>query len=237
MLYLFPFFKSVTVEYRKYGDDAGRPNRIAWRIRNLSWGRWIPTLAYFAERFIPIRSVRYIIIGGINRSTQLALKWIVRSSNTIATDQMIRYPDASGIGKYTFSIWAFPEEDYTQRLREYFDFCQRHYRETGFRCNMLNVGYRISEDRSSLFSYSFDGPVMTLDPVSSGAAGWDAFLVAYNQFCSERGGVPLFNQTKWVTSEQARLAFGDRLQTFGSYRRQFDPEERLLNEYFKEILA
>ncbi len=101
----------------------------------------------------------------------------------------------------------------------------------------MNVGYRISEDTSSLFSYSFEGNVMTVDPVSTGASGWDDFLKAYNAFCSENGGVPLFNQTKWIAPDQAKKAFGARLEKFNGYRQQYDPENRLLNDYFEQILA
>lgn len=52
---------------------------------------------------------------------------------------------------------------------------------------MMRLDYRINEDVNSLFSYSFDGNVMTFDPVSTGDAGWEQFLVAYNDFCSRHG--------------------------------------------------
>jgi FAD/FMN-containing dehydrogenase len=101
---------------------------------------------------------------------------------------------------------------------------------------MMNVGYRVYEDTSSLFSYSFDGPMITIDPVSTGNAGWEEFLAAYNEFCSQHGGVPLFNQTKSITRLQVEKAFGGRLATFEGYRKRFDPTERLLNEYFRQFL-
>ena len=100
----------------------------------------------------------------------------------------------------------------------------------------LNVGYRINKDTSSLFSYSFDGTILSLDPVSTGGPGWDDFLVAYNQFCSDRNGVPLFNQTKSITPSQAKKAFGQRLETFKKSREQYDPDNRMLNEYFKSMM-
>lgn len=102
---------------------------------------------------------------------------------------------------------------------------------------MLNVAYRILEDDSSLFSYSSSGNVMTLDPVSTGDPGWTDFITAYNEFCSNLGGVPLFNQTRGITPEQARKAFGTRLQEFESYRKKYDPTNRLLNQYFCERLG
>jgi FAD/FMN-containing dehydrogenase len=88
-----------------------------------------------------------------------------------------------------------------------------------------------------LFSYSFRGNVITFDPVSTGNPGWEAFLTAYNQFCSEHRGTPLFNQTNFLTRDQVRTAFGDRLHTFEGFRRRFDPHGRLVNPYFRELLG
>ena len=78
---------------------------------------------------------------------------------------------------------------------------------------MLAVGYRVEQDTSSLLSYTYDGPVLTIDPVCTGTKGWVEFLDAFNVFCSERGGSPLLNQTRGVTREMAQRAFGDRLDT------------------------
>jgi hypothetical protein len=152
----------------------------------------------------------------------------VRGESTVARSQQIRYPQPSNNARYIFSIWAFPEESYIDSLRAYFRFSHEYYQRTG---------YRIKEDQSSLFSYSFHGPVMTFDPVSTGNPGWNEFLIAYNELCSELGGTPLFNQTNLLTRAQVEKAFGDRLQTFDRYRRRFDPTDRLLNPFFKELLA
>jgi hypothetical protein len=77
---------------------------------------------------------------------------------------------------------------------------------------------------------------MTFDPVSTGDAGWEQFLVAYNDFCSRHGGSPLFNQSDSLARWQVEKAFGDRLDIFKGYRERFDPSERLLNQYFKRLL-
>jgi hypothetical protein len=122
-------------------------------------------------------------------------------------------------------------------LRDYFAFCKDYYQHHGYRTNMLNVGYSIAQDRGSLLSYSYDGPIMTIDPVSTGNPGWPEFLTAYNQFCSDRNGIPLFNQTDGVTRAQVEQALGDRLTLFSAARRKFDPSGRLLNAYFSEMLG
>ena len=165
------------------------------------------------------------------------LENIVDSDYTIATDQIIRYPKVSDDSRYTFSLWAFPEEQYATVLPPYIQFCKDYYQQTGYRTNMLNVGYRISKDQQSLLSYSYDGNVMTIDPVSTANPGWEDFLSAYNVFCAARGGKALLNQTAQLTRTQVQNSLGDRLKKFAAVRKTYDPSNRLLNSYFQDLLA
>ncbi len=102
---------------------------------------------------------------------------------------------------------------------------------------MLFVGYWVTKDQSSLLSYSYDGDMMTIDPVSTANPGWDQFIAAYNQFCSGQAGIPLFNQTFGITPAMAQKAWGDRLKTFAAARSNYDPNGRLLNDYFRNLLG
>ncbi|NIO67216.1 MAG: FAD-linked oxidase, partial [Gammaproteobacteria bacterium] len=70
-----------------------------------------------------------------------------------------------------------------------------------------SVGYAIARDTEALLSYSWDGATLSIDPASTGGPEWEAFLRAYNQFCSDRHGLPLFNQTPFLTREQVQKAF------------------------------
>ena len=237
MLYLFPFLDKVTVEYRKYTQGIEFSTSIIWHIRNWVWRSLSPTFSYYITRFIAFKPLRYFLVDLYNQITQLVLQYLLKGQSTSPTKQIIRYPHEPGVSKYTFSIWGFSEAEYPDVLRGYFDFCKNHYQQQGYRCNMLNVGYRVFADKSSLFSYTYDGNVMTLDPVSTGDSGWDDFLDAFNAYCSNNGGIPLFNQTKSITRGQTQKAFGDRLNTFQSYRKQYDPEDRLLNDYFKQRIV
>lgn len=236
MLYLFPFLDKVTVEYRRYGPAGGKPNRVLWRFRNWVWKSVGPGFGYLVTKILPIRRLRYALIDRFNQALQSIVNRVLQDRYTLAADQIIRYPEKSNWTRYTFSIWAFPEGEYSRILGDYFEFCRQYYQDHGYRCNLLNVAYRISEDQSSLFSYSFDGDVLTLDPVSTGDSGWEEFIVAYNEFCSARGGVPLFNQTRGITPLQAEKAFGERLSIFRDHLTRFDPKGRFLSDYFRQIL-
>ena len=238
MFYIFPFDGQVTVEFRKYNPAAtGDPNRQVWQLRNYFWSRVAPKFAHDTEQNVSIPLIRYGLIDNFNAISRFNLENLVQSDNTLAPDQMIRYPQPSDESRYTFSLFAFPEEAYPDVLKAYFQFNKDYYQQKGYRSNMLSVGYRIAQDRQSLLSYSFDGPIMTVDPVSTANPGWDAFLDAYNDFCSGRGGIPLLNQTPRLTRAMVLKAFGDQVGVIEETRRQYDPKGRLLSPYFRDLLG
>ncbi|MGH9359319.1 MAG: FAD-binding protein [Terriglobia bacterium] len=236
--YIFPFDNLITIEFRKYNPGAsGSPNRHIWPLRNYFWATVGPRFCHQVENDIPVSAVRYAMINDFCALWRFKLTELIHSDYTIATDQIIRYPAISDDSRYTFSLWAFPEESYPTVLPEYFKFCRDYHQQKGYRTNMLNVGYTIAKDQSSLLSYSYDGNVMTIDPVSTANPGWKDFLEAYNEFCIERGGKALFNQTWGVTRTLAQKSFGDRLKVFAQTRKIYDSGGRLLNAYFRDLLA
>jgi FAD/FMN-containing dehydrogenase len=238
MYYLFPFNNLITIEFRRYNPGAsGEPNRIVWPLRNYMWATAGPRFCHQVEKDVSDPTIRYGVIDEFGALWRFKLTNLVHSDYTIATDQIIRYPAVSDDSRYTFSLWAFPEERYPAILPEYIQFCHDYYKQYGYRINMLNVGYRIAQDQQSLLSYSYDGNVMTIDPVSTANPGWKTFLEAYNDFCSNRGGIPLPNQTFGFTRAQAQKALGDRLKLFAETRRAYDPGNRLLNDYFQDLLS
>ena len=238
MYYIFPFEDLITVEFRHYNPGAkGDPDHHVWPLRNFMWANAGPLFCSQVEASIPDKTVRYKIIDGFGAIWRFKLENLVRSDNTVATEQIIHYPPVSDASRYTFSLWAFPEETYPSVLPQYFAFCKKYYQDAGYRINMLNVGYRILKDQQSLLSYSWDGNVMTIDPVSTANPGWNTFLGAYNQFCSDHGGIPLLNQTPLVTRAQLEKGLGDRWNQFVAARKTFDPNNRLLNAYFTSLLG
>jgi FAD/FMN-containing dehydrogenase len=238
MYYIFPFEDLITVEFRKYNPGAtGKPNRTAWPLRNYIWGTSGPKLAHDLEKTVSVPAIRYGIIDSFNAMWRFKLENIVSSDYTVPGDQIIRYPAVSDDSRYTFSLFAFSEDQFPKVITEFLQFCRDHYSQHGYRSNLLDVGYCIGQDQKALLSYSFDGPVMTIDPVSTGNPGWKDFLSAYNQFCSDRNGKPLLNQTFGLTPQIAKKAFGDKLAEFEKTRKIYDPDNRLLNDYFRSLLS
>jgi len=239
MLYVMPFIDRIVIELREEAPD--RPvnprDRWKWKLRNWVWKTGAPAFGRICSAAVPYRRLRYWLVDTFNRAVVWVLANVLAGRASDPKDQVIRYPDRGGIGMYTFSIWAFPEEDFPRILDDYVGFCRDYYERHGYRCNMLNVGYRFAKDPSSILSYSYDGPKWSLDVVSTGDAGWDRFVWSYNRFCSENEGKPLFNQTRSITPEQVRRAFGPLLERFETARRGADPQGRFLNRYFAWLLS
>ena len=182
MYYLYPHDDGLTVEFRSYSElSRHRTNKSLWSFRNFFWKTGASTYGALVTRLIPFHRSRYVMIDGFYRALALVLSRLLRSRWTVATDQIIRYPEHKKI--------------------------------------------------------TSDGAVMTLDPVSTGAEGWNDFLHAYNEFCSEHNGVPLFNQSKWLTRKQVRKAFGVRVKSFWRYKTAFDSDGRFTNTYFHGLFA
>jgi FAD/FMN-containing dehydrogenase len=238
MYYVFPFDNLITVEFRKYNPGAsGIPNHVIWPLRNYLWGSAGPAFCRQVEAEISDRTIRYGVIDGFCAMWRFKLNNLIRSDYTIATEQMIRYPVPANKSSYTFSFWAFQEAKFADVLTGYFKFSRDYYQQKGYRSNMLSVGYRVAKDQNSLLSYSYDSNAMTVDPVSTANPGWEAFLDTYNGLCSDQGGIPLLNQTARVTAAQAQKGLGDRLKVFANARKTYDPGNRLLNGFFKDLLA
>jgi L-gulonolactone oxidase len=236
MYYIFPYVRRVVVELRKENPEVQPKSRVRWAYRNRFWRKYAPAVTLWIQKNAKNRSLRAIGDKIHFFLLRQGLVWFVRSDRTLPHAQIINYPRDPGDNKYLFSMWAFREGGFFDVLDEYCDFCAAYEKATGYRCNLPSVGYAIARDCEALLSYSWEGPTLSIDPASTGGPEWEEFLRAYNDFCSERRGVPLLNQTPFLTRDHVRRAFGTRLQQFGAIRREADPRDRLLDSYFRELL-
>ena len=233
-----PMLERITVEFqRPAGKAEGKASRWGWTVRNNVWALYGPGFSALCMNYMPIGPVRNSLLSLSQRMQLWALTKILHAKDIYPFDQMIRYGERGGAGKYTFSLWGFPEEKFATVLREYAKFSAEYFRRTGFRIDVMDVGYRVGKDTNSLLSYTHDGTKITIDPVVSTTKGWREFLAAYNEFCIRNGAQPLFNQSPFLTREQVTKAFGARLEKFAEYRRKFDPTNRLLTPHFAELLG
>jgi hypothetical protein len=177
------------------------------------------------------------VVSGVQRALRATLDRAARGVVMYAHEWIRDLPPEAWKARYTYSMWAFPQTDFPRLLAEYFAFCKAYYKEHRYRCNVVNGASRVHQDRGSLFSVSYSGPVFTLEPSSTGEKGWDEFLIDFNDFASALGGTPTFNQTRALQPEHVSKAFGDRVKLFRALRQRTDPLNRLRNSYFAYLLG
>jgi hypothetical protein len=212
-------------------------SRRRWSYRNRFWRKYGPAVSLWIKRQTENPKLRALADDLHFYILRQALILVVHSDRTWPHAQHINYPRDPGANKYLFSMWAFREANFFNILEEYCDFCAAYEKARGFRCDLPSVGYAISQDRGSLLSYSWDGSTLSIDPASTGGKEWEEFLRVYNDFCSARGGLPLLNQTPYLTREQVTKAFGRRLQILADARHEADPNDRMLDTHFRELLS
>ncbi|MBK8256737.1 MAG: FAD-binding protein [Polyangiaceae bacterium] len=154
-------------------------------------------------------------------------------------DKTIDYRDTEPDARYVFTFWSFPRAEWLRVLREYLDFADLYFQKHGFRCNMPLGSYYIRRDDKSLLSYSADGDTFSIDPIHAPTDrdAWNRYLDAFNEFAFQRGGTPLLNQSPRLTRAHVQAAYGERWNDFSARVRAADPEGRMLNPFFAELLA
>jgi FAD/FMN-containing dehydrogenase len=235
--YLLPFRDRVTVEFRSYDDEPLTSRSGIWSIRKSVFTNVLPAFGSTVSSAVSVPSVRYFLIEQFNSVMRSTLDRAARNVTVYPIEWVRKLPDDPGRSRFTYSTWAFPQEAYPEVLGEYFRFCRDYYKRMRYRANLLHIGHRLHKDQGSVFSPSFSGPVITVDPSSTGDEGWEDFVIDFNEFCGQRGGVPLLNQTRSLTVEQMNVAFGPRLKMFNGLRQKLDPDNRMLNAYFAQLLG
>ena len=99
--------------------------------------------------------------------------------------------------------------------------------------------YRIRRDAGSLLSYTHDQDIFSIDPIhaSTDDAAWHHFLRRFNEFAYQRGGIPLLNQSPFVERKHVEAAYGQRWVDFSAWVRSVDPDGRMRNPFFAELLS
>lgn len=248
-LYLFPFRHRIVAELRRkpaLGGAKPKDESLRMKVRNFFWEKGLHHWDNFTEKaqaHLHAQKLAAKLQDGFDSALGEFLDKALRLARINPVSQIVDF-DRPGRAsrRFTFSMWAFPEDRFCTILPEYLQLRESH--EAALRSSLPDVSYHIACDRSSLLSYSYDGPVWTLDPicpVNDAGSEWEHFLAVFNDFCSERGGVPLLNQTPYLKRAHVERAFRsgarDRLAEFESARRRFDPGNRMLNAYFADLLA
>ena len=209
--------------------------------RRRLWNFGVAHTGHFIDAFIANRKLREAAETGlfdVERFLYGALR-LFGGITLLAPDKTIDYSETPPSSRYAFTFWAFPRGRWLETLRAYLDFADRHFRDTGFRCNMPLGAYHIRRDTHSLLSYTNDDEIFSIDPIhaSTDNAAWHEFLKRFNDFAFQRQGIPLLNQSPFIERRHVEAAYGPRWTESSAWVRQCDPAGRMLNPFFASLLS
>jgi FAD/FMN-containing dehydrogenase len=235
-LHISPFNDQITVERRTLDESASINRAGIWQIKKSVMRNVLPAFGSTVGSVLAAPGVAGAVVSGVQRALRATLDRAARNVVLYAHEWIRDFPQEAWKARYTYTLWGFPQAGFPKLLAEYFSFCRSYYKQHNYRCNVVNGASRLHQDRNSLFSVSFGGPMFTLEPSSTGDRGWDEFLIDFNDFASALGGVPTFNQSRALKPEHIAKAFGERAKLFRALRQRTDPLNRLCNSYFSHLL-
>lgn len=229
--YLMPFRDRVYLDLRRYSRHAVSAHKIPWKFKDWGESTILPHVFKSLNRIVPVPGVRYRLIDEISKMTQGLVnnRFVASGSNSTSLPGADRNRERSLPLQY--STWVFPAADFAIVVQAYREFCLRIRKQSGFRCDLPTVGFRINRDRAALLSPSFDEPMLALRAVSTDTRGWEDFALDFAEFAQAWGGMPFFNQTRGLEAGYCGEAFGSRLNFFRRIRRQIDPDNRMMNPF------
>lgn len=229
--FLLPFRNLAYLDVRRFDEAARADARLPWKLKDWGESTVLPNVFRSLNRIIPMSGVRYRLMDKLSASMQDVVSSRLAKSGSTST---ARTSGGSNADALRYSTWLFPATDFAIVVKAYRDFCLRVREETGFRCDLPTVGYRLNRDQSALLSPSFDEPMVALRAVSTPVPGWENFAIDFGEFARHWGAAPLFNQSQELDPLYARQVFGPRLEFFRKLRRQLDPENRMMNPFLSQ---
>ena len=233
--------RTAVFQRRRRVDEAGIFSSLEAAARHRLWNYSRAHVGHLIDQFVEDSALREALRQGafdLDKFLYGTLR-VFGGITLLAPDKTIDYRQTPASAKYAFTFWAFPRSQWLQTLREYLDFTDRHYRATGFRCNMPLGSYHIRRDTNSILSYTHDEEVFSIDPIHAPTdlAAWQTFLREFNEFAYQRRGIPLLNQSPFVERKHVEAAYGRRWLEFSEWVAKMDPTRRMLNPFFSGLLS
>ena len=237
-MFLLPFRNSAFVEIRQSRDGEKRVRKLPWKIKDWATNSVLPGLVHSVGRLVPIGKFRDPLIDGVSQVTQSLVNNRLVASGSNSTEQTGQFKKlGQSPRRIAYGVWLFPAEQFGEVITAFQEFCRRHYKETGFRCDLPAIAYRINQNSEAWLSPTFGHSVFALNVRATNMKGWENFLLEYAEFSARFKAVPLLNQTRSFTPNHVANVYGRRLKEFRKMRKHLDPQNRLLNQFFSEHIG
>lgn len=233
---------SISVfECRNSAPKVDSSTRWLAGVRRMLWSYVVAFVSRYSQSLTRSRTLKNLLLDvwfAILRMCYRALNWI-GGFTLYDPDKIVDYRRTPASGRYAFTFWAFPREQWLRTLKEYLRFREQHFQMYGFRCNMPLGSYFIRKDLNSILSYTHDGDIISIDPIHAytkeDQAAWNLFLTKFNAWAYHMKGIPLLNQSPFVNSSHVMAAYGERWHEFKDWIKNEDPNGRMLNPFFGEL--
>ena len=125
-------------------------------------------------------------------------------------------------------------------VRAYRALLDRFRVEHDFLITLPTIVYFIKKDTNSLLSRSRNSDMVVVDPEHHNPKDvkWKLFRKAFGELAIQHGGIPHINKTvEAALLWYAKACDQDALREYLALRRQFDPTDMFLNDFFKEMFG
>ena len=226
---------------RKHVDQVGPFASLFAAGRRTLWNHTEARVGRFIDSHIPTKPLRNASHDAWFAGSKVLMSTLhlMGGATLYNPDKTIDYSRTQPSAKYAFTFWAFPRGEWLGALRDYVEFSEKHFEKYDFRCNMPLGSYFIRKDTHAMLSYTHDGDVFSIDPIHAytDKPAWDRFLQEFNEFAYKRNGIPLLNQSPFVERRHVEAAYGARWKEFSAQVKQADPQRRMLNPFFADLLS
>jgi L-gulonolactone oxidase len=141
---------------------------------------------------------------------------------------------------FDFYDWVFPEDRWCAMVKDFLALTDRFRAEKDFALPLPALVYFIPKDEASLLSRSWQSDMMAVDPTYPDPKDpkWAEFRTAFNEAAMRHGGIPHINKTRGGAIGHFTRAFDpDRIQRYLGKRKEFDPGNLFLNDFFKTLFG
>jgi FAD/FMN-containing dehydrogenase len=141
---------------------------------------------------------------------------------------------------FDFYDWVFPEDRWADMVRAFLQLADRFRQERNFVLALPTLIYFIKRDQASLLSRSRRFDMMAVDPTYPDPedSHWKEFRLAFNEIAMSHGGIPHINKTRdGAIGHFARSHDPDALEAYLGKRKEFDPKDLFLNDFFKTLFG
>ncbi len=234
--FIAPHRNRAWLELMRPADEDASVSTRAWRARDFGETVVLPALFRSIQRVVPLQNLKYRLIDGVSGlSKDLGQNRFLKTGSYAQAACHRQQGDESSTPRY--STWCFPASKAAEIVAAYIDFTKAIYKHTGYRCDLPAVGFRVAQDATALLAPSAREPMLALKVCSTADDGWEDFVIDLADFGERWGGVPLFNQTRAVSTNYAQQCYGNALRTFTAIRRRLDPDNRLMNPFLAQYFS